>query len=228
MNKLTLDSEVIVTWYDQGLDEDCQGSSGQCLTVRELYNYYLKGDRNFEGNYEPVYNDGDVDANGDMDDDKFVAGLARGLEAYEQGINGDIVKYIIEYFLNADIGYIMSMEEHSKREKEKDLVKMDRLASKYAKIWGCTAGSYNFVKLIKGAIKDLDDRYEQDMGYECKAERWAACQYAGVTESFWPDEDFIKGRYANAYDELSMVLNWLELNCPLLMACIQEEELAEK
>ena len=119
MNKLTLDSEVIVTWYDQGLDEDCQGSSGQCLTVRELYNDHLKKDRNFEGKYEPVYNDGDVDVNGDVDDDKFIAGYARGLEAYEQGINGDIVEDIIEYFSNADIGYIMSMEEYSKREKEK-------------------------------------------------------------------------------------------------------------
>ena len=120
------------------------------------------------------------------------------------------------------------MNIRENKEKEKDRVKMERLAGKYAKMWGCTAGSYNFVKMIKGAIKDLDDRYEQDMGYECKAERWAACHYAGATESFWSDEDFIKGRYADAYDELSMVLNWLELNCPLLMASLQEEELAAK
>lgn len=231
MEKLTLDSEVMVTWYDQGYDDDfdgyTKGASRKCVTVRELYFEHCKDARDFEGSYEPIYNQGDLDVDGNVDDDKFQAAWARGLEAYEQGLHGDIVEDVIQYFCEGDLGYVMSMEEYTKQEKEKEMRQMESLASKYAKMWGCTAGSYAFVELLTSAIQDLDYRYECDMGYECKAERWAACQYAGATESFWSDEDFIKGRYSDMYDELNKVMQWLDMNCPLLMACVREKQLAE-
>jgi len=234
MEKLTLDSEVMVTWYDQGgYDEDeyyggSTRSAHSCTTVRELYNDHCKDGRYFEANYKPIFNEGDVDANEDVDDNKHTAAYARGLEAYEQGLNGDIVADVMQYLSESDIGYVMSMEEYTKQEKEKEMRQMESLASKYAKMWRCTAGSMAFIECLDSAIEDLDYRYERDMGHECKAERWAACQYAGASHSFWSDEDFIQDRYSDMYDELNKVRQWLEVNCPLLMACVREKQMASK
>lgn len=226
MEKLTLDSAVVVMSYEQAHwddDFETRGPSLHHATVRELYHAH-KDDRYFEANFDPIYMPGDVDAEGGVDDQVYAAAMARGLEAYEQGTHGDVVADVLTHLRESDYG-VMSLQEHTKLVKERERERMEQLASQYAKMWNCVMGSHEFVSKLDACIQDHRERYQDEMSGEAKAERWAACQYAGASHSFWDDEDYIDDQYSSQQQDLELIQQWLELNCPLLMASIREQQL---
>jgi hypothetical protein len=187
----------------------------------------FKDERYFETNFDPIFEEGDVDENGGVDDVKYNAAMSKGLKAYEQGIHGNIIQDVVTYLSEGNIGWVESVEEYEKRKNEEELKRMDALASKYAKVWNCNAGDKQFINMLLSTIDELNDRHEQEMSDESRRERWAACQYAGASHSFWSDEDFIENQYSSEFEELTLVMSWIERNCPLTLLTIKEKRMTE-
>lgn len=117
-------------------------------------------------------------------------------------------------------------EELKAQEVEKKRLKIERTASWWSRECGYPVGSREYVLSAKKVLQERLDNMDEDFNCERKAERFAACRYAGCPDSFWSDEDFIRGRHLDGIEELGMVLQWLEENCPLLMRQVEEAELA--
>jgi len=229
-SNITLDTPLVVCWYDTGYynnDDDYGGySDGYVVkdtTITELYNE-IKNNRSFETNYEPIYNDG-VDALVDFIDDKdYQVASARGLVAYEAGVHGSLVKDVVNYINDGDQGYLQTLDSYNAVLAEKERIKMEQLATKYAKIWKVTAGSYNFIQLLRSYKNDLIAQQDKYNNYENRAERWAAHMYYGNTHEYFNDEQYGNNNFHSSLNEIESIENWLYQYCPLLMASLEEKE----
>lgn len=121
---------------------------------------------------------------------------------------------------------VMTQEAYKEEEAEKERKQLEQTASWFAHECGHPVGSKGFVIALQEAIDEANRDYEQEFSYECRSERYMACRYAGVPDSYYSDEEFLQARHNDRFNDLGRVQTWLENNCPLLMLQMREQELA--
>lgn len=122
---------------------------------------------------------------------------------------------------------IMTEEAYREEASEKERKRLEETASWFANQCGHAVGSIEYVHAIQEAI----ERSQRDMEHDCygerRMERAAAARFCGQSsEDYWSDEDYIRNQHEENIFLLANVLQWLEINCPLLMLKVQEKELA--
>jgi len=122
---------------------------------------------------------------------------------------------------------IMTEEAYKEEASEKERKRLEQTASWFANECGHPVGSVEYVLAAQEALA----KSEQDMMDECygerRMERAAAARFCGQSsEDYWSDEDYIRDQHEERIAEVASVLQWLEINCPLLMLKVQEKELA--
>jgi len=151
--------------------------------------------------------------------------MARGLKAYEAGTCGSIVDDVICWINEGDSGYVQTLEKYKANIAERDRQKMESIATKYARKWNVTAGSLTFVQELNAQRNIINDKLERFNNEENRAERWAAHTYYGNTHEFFNNEEYDTSKFYDILTELDLIENWLYQNCPLLMACVEEQQL---
>lgn len=120
---------------------------------------------------------------------------------------------------------IESEEKGRERIEEREREEIERTAAAFAAKSKTRAGSKDFIRALKRALLDLEERTENFVSGEGRAERAMDARYCGT--DFWADEDYISGQICERGEELDRVMAWLTKNCPLLVASVEEEFLQE-
>lgn len=230
MSKIDLNTPLIVTWYDSSTwDEDAERMtpSPQLTNISKLYQE-VKNDRDFEPRYEPIFVEGELDQNGDCDDDVHTLACERGREQYEIGLHGPIVDDVMNYINEGDDGCVVTLEHYEKVKAEKERKDLEKIASKYAKAWNVTAGSLMFVNELRAHRNYINNKIDKFNDEESRADRWASHMYHGCTHEFFNNEEYDSSKFNNALVELDQVEQWLYQNCPLLMACVDEQDICSE
>jgi len=230
MRNIDISTPLIVSWntndgwndsYDATVD-----SNAIETTILELYQD-IKTSYGFDPNYEPIYEIGECDDEGDpVTNQAYTTAMARGLKAYEAGTHGSIVNDVISWINEGDDGYVQTLEKYQTNIAECTRQKMESVATKYARKWNVTAGSLTFVQELNAQRNIINDKLERFNNEENRAERWAAHTYYGNTHEFFNNEEYDTGKYYEVLNELDLIETWLYQNCPLLMACVEEQQLA--
>jgi hypothetical protein len=119
---------------------------------------------------------------------------------------------------------IRTEEDHAKAKLEERRKKCEAAAAAFAQACGHAVGTREFVKSAKERIAEVNDARDHWNGGENQMEHWASCMHAGVRDSFHSDNDFMRGRFAEAESGLEDVLGYMRDAFPLLMLHIEQEE----
>jgi hypothetical protein len=146
-------------------------------------------------------------------------------------ITTDSVEKIVEYITNGTsecdyVGFCMTKEEYDKMEAEKLRKSLEQTAAQFAAECGHPVGSIEYVNAAWDKLEEALSDKENAFSGEAQMERFAACRFAGCSDSYWSDEDYLQSKYNEPINQLDDVLQWLENNFPLLM--LQAREAREK
>jgi hypothetical protein len=101
-------------------------------------------------------------------------------------------------------------------------------AAAFAKLHKVEPGTMAFIEALDRELNDVKSRSEQWNSGECRAERHAACLYAGNRDAFFQDNDYVNSQFSKERRELEDIRTWLMGNCPLLWAKYEEKKLVGK
>jgi hypothetical protein len=118
---------------------------------------------------------------------------------------------------------IRTEEDHKRAKLEERRKKCEATASAFARACGHAVGTREFVKSAKERLAEVGEERDHWNGGENQMEHWASCMHAGVRDSFHSDNDFMRGRFAEAESGLEEVLEYMRDAFPLLMLHIDEE-----
>lgn len=125
--------------------------------------------------------------------------------------------------------HLVTEDDAQRLDAEERRRKLEESAKCFASTAGVPLGTMEFVHAIHSALDDVRSRRGDWNSGEARAERFGACQYAGVgSEVFFEDNDYVEGQFSSQRDDLEGILEWLRSECPLLMAKYEEECLAGK
>lgn len=119
---------------------------------------------------------------------------------------------------------IRTEEDHKRAKMEERRKKCEATASAFARACGHAVGTRDFVKSAKERLAEVNEEREYWNGGENQMEHWANCYHAGSRDAFFSDNDFMRGRFAEAESGLEEVLEYMRDAFPLLMLHIDEEE----
>lgn len=157
--------------------------------------------------------------------------LAELQEDYKHGDLNDIesIEDLASQFRDMTWGGCVSLatvEEHEKRAKEERRAELEAAAAQLAQKHNVRVDSFEFIRALEEEIEKVRHEREEWNNPERRMEEWAACQYTGVgSEVYFDDLNFENGRYGARSDHLFAIREWLESNCPLLMAAYREDQL---
>lgn len=115
--------------------------------------------------------------------------------------------------------------DYDKKRAEERRKELEGVAKRFAADNGIMIGTFDFIHKVEEAIYGVAVRQRDFNSGEQRAERYAACMFAGCRDSFFSDNDFENDRFSNRRDNLEGVLEWLRSECPLLMAQYEELKL---
>lgn len=150
---------------------------------------------------------------------------------YLEGIDSfeDLVD-VYKDFLDSDWGrclHVLPIDEHKKVVAEHRRKELEQYAGAFASESGYKVGTFEFIRAIEQALGRIRHKRERWNDSETRMEEWAAHRYAGNSaETYYDDLNFENGRFASATDHLREIMEWLETECPLLMAKYEEMKLA--
>ena len=143
----------------------------------------------------------------------------------EAGVR-EFVQYEFENNSNVAGCFVFTPEEYETHQAEEEMTRLEGVAHRFAAHCGAKIGTMEFVRSLIAATTYAEGEREQYNSLECQMEEYAAHQYAGCTHEYYNNRDFTNGRYSDAIGDLYGVRQWLESQCPLLMAKVKEEELS--
>jgi len=120
------------------------------------------------------------------------------------------------------VGFCMTKGEYDKMEAEKLRKSLEQTAASFAAECGHPVGSVEYVNAAWDKLEKA--HYEKEVAFsgESQMERFAACRFAGCSDSYWSDEDYLQDKYNEPINQIGDVLEWLENNFPLLMLKAKE------
>jgi hypothetical protein len=120
---------------------------------------------------------------------------------------------------------VKKWEKHQAEERRKQLEESARsLAAQY----NVKVGTWEFIKALRKERRKLERAREDWHNPEAKMERWAAHMYQGTRDAYFEDNDYVGGQHSSWRDTIDGIWEWLDANCPLLMAQYRERRLARK
>jgi len=205
---ITLETQIVAGWtwdnsedyYDEDVAYGIRRSSMQVSTIGKLIENYPNDASDWIDNEHPLDNE------------------------HPQ----NLLEFLYQTAQNNEFN-VMLKSEWDEREKQKELDKMNSLAASFAKEWGVTAGTMEFIERMYKEMEKLNYEVERYNDYECRAERWMDSRYSGQSEEgYWSDENYGRSQFSNRADDLERIRKWLCLNCPMTMAAFSEQYWAKK
>lgn len=120
------------------------------------------------------------------------------------------------------VGFCMTKEDYEKWEAEKLRKSLEQTAASFAAECGHPVGSVEYVNAAWDKLERAHSQKEMAFSGEAQMERFAACRFAGCSDSYWSDEDYLQDKYNEPINQIGDVLQWLENNFPLLMLKARE------
>lgn len=121
--------------------------------------------------------------------------------------------------------HLETPEEQTERQQDERRRELEQLASGIARKHGVRCDSLEFIRIVHQEIESVDYERERWNSGERRMEEWAAHRYAGTTESYFDDLDYVNHRIGDRSRDLNDVLTWLSQTCPLLWAKWEESRL---
>lgn len=198
---LSADLEMVAVFYDHGDDIEGTGPSESARTLTlEAILIDLQEDRwATDDQFDEVESIGDVSS------------MYRDMNDHDWG----------------GCSFIGTVEDYEKRQQEERRAELETAAAVFAQSHNVRSGSMEFIAAVEAEIERVRDQQEEWNNPERRMEEWAACQHTGGgSEVYFDDLNFENGRYASRRESLFGIMEWLEQNCPLLMAKYRETKLA--
>lgn len=121
---------------------------------------------------------------------------------------------------------LLTVEEHETLARDERRRELESAASELAHTLRVRVDSMEFIDALHERLQRLQDDQDDENSGERRMEHWGACRAAGVgSEVYFDDYDFTNSRFNEAKGHLRDILEWLETNCPLLMAQWRERQL---
>jgi hypothetical protein len=207
---LTLASEIVITshypgdWHD---DDFGPSTSRETLTMSEVIEQYSDTLSEY------------------ADSEEHIARVKAGVEADLNWFLWDVLR---ETLNDGDaFTSIVTKELYDEQEKEAEYARAEQAVNGFCARKGLSPNTIEFVLALQEEQRSLNGRRDVAFGYECRAERWAGSRFSGQSqEGYWSDEDSLHGKFDGEQENISLALDWLYRNCPLLMARVEEQRLA--
>jgi hypothetical protein len=119
-------------------------------------------------------------------------------------------------------------KQHQKYAAEEKRRHIEPEAKALAAQYNVRLDSFEFLKALQKEQRKIDHRREDWNNPEYKMERYARCSMMGNTEGYYSDNDYTSGEFNSAEDTLRDIWEYLESECPLLMASYREKRLKRK
>jgi hypothetical protein len=121
---------------------------------------------------------------------------------------------------------LMTVEAHEALAATERRRELESAASQLAQSLQVAVDSMEFIDALHERIARIQQEQDDWNSGERQMEHWGACQAAGVgSEVFFDDRNYTNGEYNQGKGHLRDILEWLETNCPLLMAQWRERQL---
>jgi hypothetical protein len=220
---LTLKSVFVIS--DTGATYDCDGiedggftTSLRERTLEELIAEYASEVYEFAGFGFWCDNEG-------FDDDEIDFELCVG-EVHDLSL---FLADLREYISNTSDGWarIVSKAEHDAAVAEHERKRLESTAAAFSHKCGYPVASREYIVSLHREIDRLEARADVWNSGESRMERAMAARFSGQSqEGYYSDEDYAQGEFGEAFASLDRVAEWLNKNCPLLVASVTESELA--
>lgn len=116
-------------------------------------------------------------------------------------------------------------EEQERREDEQRRRELEGAAKAFAARKKLRMDTFEFIRAVEEELARVSYRRERWNDGETRMEEWAAHMYSGGgRESYFDDLNYENGRFADESDALRGILDWLTVECPLLMCKYEEEK----
>lgn len=123
--------------------------------------------------------------------------------------------------------YLKTAEVHEKIMEEQRRKNLEQSAKHFAASNKVKVGTFEFIRAVERAIQKLAYRSERWNDGETRMEEWAACMYSGAgRETYFDDLNYVNGQLGGERDDLEGIMDWLQSECPLLMAKYEEMKLS--
>jgi hypothetical protein len=134
------------------------------------------------------------------------------------------------YFEDFGEGGVVSLRtvwEQEKFEAEERRKELEIYARGFASQKGLRMDTFEFIHAVEEEVKEVRSQRDRWNNPEVQMEEYAAHCYSGSgSESYFDDLNYVNGGYGTQIDDLEGILEFLRLECPLLMAKYEEKKLA--
>lgn len=217
---LTLASVFVISYT--GASYDCDGcEDGFVTSVRERTLEELIAEYAMEI-YEMPFPWTNADG---LDDDEVDFELCLG-EVHNLPFFMDDLR---DYLSDSSDGWasIVPKAEHDAAVAEQERKRLESTAAAFSRQCGYPVASREYIVALHREIDRLEDRCDVWNSGESRMERAMAARFSGQSmEGYYSDEDYAQGQFGEAFASLDRVAEWLNKNCPLLVASVTESELA--
>lgn len=121
---------------------------------------------------------------------------------------------------------LLTVEQHEAERQEKRRKELETTAAAFAARHNVGVATLEFIDALQRHLEHVEGYREQWNSGERRAEEWAAHRFAGSSEAYFDDLNYVNERCSGESRTLRDVLEWLGENCPLLMAKWNERQLA--
>ena len=197
-------------------DEQLHDKLKQLQTIQIVTCHYWEGDWEEEGGHSIEEKSAFqmIFGGSDLDCDRW--------QIIEDSIE-EIVKDLTRNMNDCEyVGFCMTKKDHEKWEAAKLRKSLEQTAASFAAECGHPVGSIEYVNAAWDKLEKAEYEKEEAFSGEARMERFAACRFAGCSDSFWSDEDYLQSKYNEPLNRLDDVIQWLDNNFPLLMLQARE------
>lgn len=136
-----------------------------------------------------------------------------------------------EYLSDSSDGWasIVPKAEHEAAVAEHERKRLESTAAAFSRQCGYPVASREYIVSLHREIDRLEARADIWNSGESRMERSMAARFSGQSlEGYYSDEDYAQGEFGEAFASLDRVAEWLNKNCPLLVASVRESELVSQ
>lgn len=136
-----------------------------------------------------------------------------------------------EYLSDSSDGWasIVPKAEHDAAVAEQERKRLESTAAAFSRQCGYPVASREYIIALHQEIDRLEHRADVWNSGESRMERAMAARFSGQSmEGYYSDEDYAQSEFGEAFASLDRVAEWLNKNCPLLVASVMESELASQ
>jgi hypothetical protein len=163
----------------------------------------------------------DSEGNDDVDTDFEVCMEVHNLEAFVI----DLREYLSDS-VGDGWSEIRTKAEHDALVAEEERKRLESTAAAFSRQCGYPVASRDYIVALHREIDRLENRADVWNSSESRMERAMSARFSGQSqEGYYSDEDYAQGEFSEAFASLDRVAQWLNENCPLLVASVRESEL---